>query len=484
MHSIKKKPYTAIFTLLLFISSVLSAQTNNPLINSGEIIQNGIKLHDEKKYEEAIKEIKKIDRSDTNYYKALYQISFSYYIDSQFNKSLEYVRLGLQLFPEKYSLFAMQAANSLDDMNRSEEAIKIYDSAMVKEPQDFLLYFNKGVVNYKLKNYNEAKKNMQQCLLINPYYSSAHYFLGSIYLLHGNLVPALLAFKTYLLISPSGKYYVNTINNLTDIAKVTDQVLEFVKNKSASKEDNFNVQQEILLSKLALDKQYKLKAELEDNIVRQIQVVDEKLEYNKNDKGFCMQFYAPFYINILKEGNFETMIFYIFSGISNKKIETWNKNNKREKDAFIDKASSYFDTIKKTQVLDPAKREDADINYLYDKNNFFGKGSLSKDKVPHYIGKWDFYYENGGIQATGNFNESGEKNGPWVYYYENGQVKEKSNSVNGVLKGLAEGWFNNGIKWYSQNYSDGKINGEQTINYFNGKSKSIITFKDGLKNGP
>ena len=483
MHPIKKNVLITLLAILPVSVLYVSAQTNNPLINSGELIRNGSKLHDEKKYKEALEEYKKVDRSDTNYVNALYELSFSAYADSQLERSLEYAKLGMKLFPHKYALFSVQAGNSLDDLERSEEAIRAYDSALKHSPQSYLLYFNKGVVNYKLKKYDEGKKNMQQCLLINPYYSSAHYFLGKMYLLQGNLVPSLLAFKTYLLMAPSGKYFSNTITAMSSIAKVTDEVLEFVKNKPAGKEDNFNFQQDILLSKLALDQQYKLKADLEDNIVRQIQVVDEKLEFNKNDKGFCMQYYLPFYANTMKDGDFEAMIFSIFAGVNSKSIENWAKKNKKEKQVFIDKASAYFDAIKRTQLLDPVQRENSSFNYVYNNQVLIGRGMYSKDKDPFPIGKWEYFFENGSLKAIGSFNNEGKKDGPWTYYYDNGLVKERSNNVNGELHGLTEGWFDNGNKWYSENYTNGKVNGQQIINYYNEKTKSITAFKDDLKNG-
>ena len=483
MHSITKKAGIKIIAFLLFAGSHAFAQENNPLINSGKLIETGLKLHDDKKYKEAIETYKMIDRSDTNYVDALYELSYSYYVDSQFEKSLEYARLGMKLFPQKNTQLSMQAANSLDDLKRPNEAIKLYDSALIRNPQGYLLYFNKGVLNYNSKKYEEAKKNMQQCLLINPFYSSAHYFLGNIYMFQGNMVPALLAFKTYLLVAPTGRYQTNAITTISNISKVTDDVLGYVKNKVTGKDDNFSMQQDILLSKLALDKQYKLKVDLEDNIVRQIQVVDEKLEYNKNDKGFCMQFYVPFYINTLKEGDFEAMIFSLFAGINNKKIEAWTKSNKKEKASFIDKASAYFDAIKKTQILDPVQRENSDLSFIYNNKTLIGKGRSSKDKEPHNIGKWEYYYESGALKATGDFNDNGEKEGLWIYYYENGQVKERSNTVNGVPEGLSEGWFDNGNKWYVENYVNAKLNGVQTVYYYNGRIRSMTNLKAGLKNG-
>src|SRR5262249_35809447 len=79
-----KKPFVTILTGLL-CSFLLPAQENNPLINSGEIIKEAVKLHDEGKYKEAISLYKKINRSDTNYVFAMYELALSYSADSQYN---------------------------------------------------------------------------------------------------------------------------------------------------------------------------------------------------------------------------------------------------------------------------------------------------------------------------------------------------------------------------------------------------------------
>lgn len=460
------------------------AQQNNPLINSGENIRKGIEMHDNKQYSEALKMFKEIDRSDTNYVLALYEISNTYYADSQFDKSLEYAKLGMQLSAERTPELSMLAANALDDMGKQEEAIKLYDSAIAKAPYAYLYYFNKGIVSYKMKKYEDAKKFMQQCLLINPFYPSAHYFLGSCYLLQGNLVPAMLAYKTYLLVAPSGKYKSNVITGLSNISKVTDEINEYVANRTKSKEDDFEMQQDILLSKISFDKKYKLKADLEDNIVRQIQVVDEKLEYNKNDKGFCMQYYVPFYIKIMQDEDFESMIFTAFSGITNDEIEKWLKKNKKKKDAFIDRASIYFDDIKRTQVLDFSERKNAKIQFITGDRYVIGKGSYTmKGQEKVATGTWEYYHNNGALKAKGSFNAEGNKEGPWFYYYDNGLMKEKSNYINGELDGKAEGWFDNGNKWYDGTYAKGKSNERYNFYFYNGKLKSTYVVTNDLKQG-
>lgn len=483
MLRIIRKLFFLVLAFVVFIFNNCYSQSNNPLLNSGEILQNGSKLHDDMKYKEAIAEYQKIDRSDTNYVNALYELSFSCYSDSQFEKSIEYAKLGMKLFPQRYATFSMQAANSLDELNREEEALQLYREGLAKNPQSYILHFNEGIVNYKLKKYDEVKKCMQRCLLINPYYASAHYYLGRVNMLQGNLVAALLAYQTYLMIAPSGKYYINVVNALSSISKADDEVMEYVKNAVRSKEDNFSEQQEILLSKLALDTKYKLKADLEDNIVRQIQVVDEKLEYNKNDKGFCMQFYAPLFIKIMKDDDFEAMIFLIFSGLKNEKIDNWNKKNKKAKDVFIDNATAYLNQVKTTQVLDFTQRENTEVNYIHNGQVVLGKGKLTKDKDPLPVGYWEYYYNDGVLKAAGTLNNSGNKEGPWTYYYANGEIKEKSNWKDGDADGFSEGWFDNGIKSFTETYRKGKLNGMATLYFYNGNLKSTGNYTDDLKNG-
>ncbi|MGC4101611.1 tetratricopeptide repeat protein [Ferruginibacter sp.] len=469
----------------LFIFKCSTAQQNNPLVNSGDLLQKGNELHDQKKYKEAIALYKQISRSDTNYSSALYELSMSCEADSQLQAAHQYAMQGLRLFPEEFPKFSMQAANALDDMGKQEEAINLYDEALKKDPQSYILYFNKGVTQLRMEKLDDAKLNFQQCLLINPYYSSAHYFLGNIYLNQGNLVPAMLAYKTYLLVAPTGKYMSKCVNNLSAIAKVSDDVLEIVKGKKAGKEDNFDMLQQILLSKIALDQQYKLKADLEDKIVRQVQVVDEKLEYRANDKGFAMQFYVPLYSRLFKEDDFEPMVFSVFSGLGIKEVDSWVKKNKKKVEAFAEKAIAYLNEIKYTRVLNEPDRKNAAVRYYYENGVYLGKGNYNvHDKTVDMTGPWEFYFPlNGLVKAKGNFNSSFEKEGEWTYYYNTGKIKEKAFYKNGKLNGQLEGWFTNGNKWYTYNYTDGKMNGVSTGYFYNGLLRKTSTYKEDKKNG-
>ena len=473
-----------LINLILFVHNV-NAQQKNLIINSGELIKKASELHDKQEYKKAIDIYKQISRSDTNYSNALYELSLSTFTDKQLEPSLQYAKKGMELFPEDFARFGVQAANALDEMGKSEDALKIYDEALAKNPHAYLLYFNKGISLLKLKRNAEAKSNFQQCLLINPYYSSAHYHMGNIYLSEGNLVPSMLAYKTYLLITPEGKFLKNTVNNLDAIAKVTDEILGFVKAKKTSREDNFDMLQQIILSKIALDAQYKLQVKLEDKMVRQIQVVDEKLEYKSSDKGFAMQFYVPLYTMLYKD-DFEPMIYSIFAGVTLEDVEKWRKKNGKALEKMSTKAVTYFNDIKTTRILQETDRKNAAIKYYHENGEFLGKGNFTTEKGKLLTtGNWEFYHSNGALKAKGNFLPTGEKQGEWSYYYSNSLLKEKSNFEKESLEGKTEAWYVNGNKKYTGTYSNNKVNGLLTNYYYNGlllrKTNFINDKKDGAE---
>jgi antitoxin component YwqK of YwqJK toxin-antitoxin module/Tfp pilus assembly protein PilF len=485
MNPTGKKWAMSVLILSMFSILALSSfsQQTNPLINSGELLKKGNALHDEGKMKEAIELYKKISRSDTNYADALYELGLSYYADSQFTKALEYAQTGILLFPERFSSYSINAANALDDLERSEEAIAMYDKAYAREPQSAVLLFNKGLTLYGLKRLDEAKAAFQKSVLVNPYYSSSHYYIGKIYLQEGNLVAAMLAYKTYLLLAAGGKYVSSIIADMSDIAKVSDEVQTYVKNRKKGA-DNFDFLQQILLSKIALDPKYKLMAPLEDNIVRQIQVVDEKLEYKKTDTGFAMQYYVPLYSKLFQEGDFEALIFTIFSGLKIDKMQSWHKKNKKKYEVLVDKVVEYLTEVKATQVLNRDDRKKTTKKFLYEDGSFLGIGEYTKNGDKTILsGPWEFYFSNGALKSKGFFGVDENKEGEWLYYYNNGQLKEKVSYKVGQRVGPSQGWFDNGVLWYTNNHVKDKAEGLQTGYFYSGLVRRETQYANDLKNG-
>ena len=200
----------SILVILLVFTGLLKLQAQrelqNPLIDSKEIIAKGVALHDKGKYKEALAEYLKVPRSDTGYADVLHELILSYYKDSNFVEAEKYGNIALSMYPYRNTEWYNLLADLYDDTQRSDLALKAYDTILAQNPYSYTTYFNKGITLLRQEKYDDAAANFKNCLMLDPYYSSAHYFLGQLELLKGNLVQAMMSFTTSLVVAPGNRY--------------------------------------------------------------------------------------------------------------------------------------------------------------------------------------------------------------------------------------------------------------------------------------
>lgn len=478
------KQSLALTFLFSLIFSANYGQENNPLIASGPIIESAIKKHDEGQYKEAIALYKKIPRSDTNYVRALYEMGMSLTADSQFNEALQVYTEGLSLKqererePDLYNNYA----SLLDDMGNVDKALAVYDEAIAKYPTYAPLLLNKATTLLKLKRSAEAEAILQKNLLINPYSTSSHYMLGIAALQQGKIVQAFISNFSYLMMSPDGRYFQNCINNLSAIANNRDDIRPFIDERKESPSDSYQLLEQILLSKIALDKNYKSLIKLDDAICRQIQVLFEKMEYTAEEKDFWMQYYIPLYKKIFEEKKFETYVYYIFSNINIETIQTYIKKNKKEKDALIEEIVAYLNDIRVTRELVVENRKKPGIRYAIADGYVSGKGTYASDGEKP-IGNWEFYYPGGNIRSKGKYTETGEQDGTWNFFYTDGSRKAVENYVNGKLEGESIYYHENGNISSRTNYHNDLEEGESVTFYLSGADRTKEKYKNGKLEG-
>jgi antitoxin component YwqK of YwqJK toxin-antitoxin module/Tfp pilus assembly protein PilF len=475
---------TLLITVLCFASQYTTAQENNPLINSAEAIQAGIKLYDEGKYKEALKEYQKVKIGDTNYVWTLYEMALTCSSDSQFTKGVQICEEALSLTTERERCpeLLMQYGSLLDYDNRQERALKIYDSALAIYPAYTGLYISKGTTLIRMKKWKEAEQVFKQALLINPYSASAHFKLGICALNQGNVVPAYLSLLANIIMEPQGRFSNNVITLLSNMANGKDDVVELVNKRKEEPSENYRSVEQIVLSKIALDANYKSLIELNDPISKQLQVICEKLSYDENDKDFWMQFYVPFYRQMFEEKKFDCLVYYSFSGVNLPVIKEFNRKKKKDIEAFVNETSEYFRLIRATRELQPAKRNYNGACYYFSGGQLLGKG-VSRNNGEVFTGPWEFYYASGNKKATGTYNEKGDREGTWKYYYFTGQLKAEEEYRNGKLDGKQAYYHENGVLSARSIYKDGQADGEHIAYYKNGAVKFIEQLSNGKLNG-
>jgi antitoxin component YwqK of YwqJK toxin-antitoxin module/Tfp pilus assembly protein PilF len=503
-----KKTLTSLLTLFLAWLTG-SCQQSFPLINSGELIRKGVLLNDSGQYKKAIDLYTQVGRNDTNYVQALYEKAVSLSADSQYEESIHVCQQALSLTtqrnlePDIYN----QYGNALDATGQFEKALAVYDSGIHKYPAYSLLLFNKGIIFMEQGRMEDAEAVFRETLMLNPYQYSAHFNLGIAAMQQGKVIPAFLSFIGYLLMTPEGRYSARTIRILNEISHSTDEILKYKNNRRTDPGENYRLQEEIVFSKIALDKQYKPLLKLDDPISRQIQLLFEKLEYAETDTSFWMQYYVPYFRQVFTNGRFELFINHIFSGVNIASIQEYNKKNKKEKTALIRDAAIYFNLIHETRELVFTKRESAGIRYLYEDGELQGRGYYNSSRKV-LSGPWEFYYPAGNRKATGRFNDNGKREGDWTYYYYDGKIKAKEHYINDSLEGKQITYFDNGLvsseKYYTHDAADGssadyyriglpasisiykmgKLQGEKKEYYPVGGLKAVTAYSNDLQNGP
>jgi tetratricopeptide (TPR) repeat protein len=111
-------------------------------------------------------------------YLILYQI---YNSKDDKNKALEIVREAKAKLPNNPE-FPKLEIGLLIDLNKIDEAKASLEQAVKAEPDNKILHFYLGYVNTKLENIEEARKQYQECLRIDPSYFDAQFYLANTYL--------------------------------------------------------------------------------------------------------------------------------------------------------------------------------------------------------------------------------------------------------------------------------------------------------------
>ena len=473
--------------LLLFFNLVapeISHAQLIELINSGEVIKRGVALYDSGLCKKALIEHSKVSRSDTNYVRALYEKAISLEADSQYAEAVKCCKEGLALKerrdiePDFYNTYG----NVVMDMGKYEEAIHIFDAAIARYPAYSLLYFNKGVALVALNRQQEAEQLFKKTLMITPYMYSAHYQLGLAALKQGKIIPAFLSFLGYLMVNPEGKYWSKSINYLSQITKSTDLVLEYKNKRTDAPDALYQEVEDIVLSKIALDKAYKPIIALDDPISRQIQAVFEKLEYQPADKDFWIQYYLPYYKQVFTGGKFELFINHIFLNAKVDEIQQYNKKYKKEQQAFVNEAGDYFNQIRSTRELFFSNRDTITKKYVYDEGKLAGRGLMLADGKT-LVGPWEFNFGAGNLKGKGQYNPTGGREGERTFFYFSGKLQAREQYKNGKLDGGQDNYYENGNLSSHLNYANGLLDGLETTYYKAGAIKAVSYYKADKKNG-
>lgn len=470
---------------LLFISfsNIAFAQS----FNSADVINKGIKYHDKGDFTQAAKEYQKVPMTDTNYLLAQYELALTYSSDSsKYDDGLKLIDNLKQIpYNNFYRTLSFLEASILDESGQGDKAVMAYDNLLKKYPEYPKAYFEAGVLHLNLENYEKANELFEQSLIRNPFHFRSHYYLGKSYLMQGRITESLIATHFALMATSDANQASGVIDQLLLLTKGSDTLINRSKNMDATfKDAQFDEIAEVLISRVAANKKFKLKTDIDDIITRQLQVVYELAKYRAGNDRFVNQFYVPHMQKVWKDDYFNEHMLFLFSEYGIKEIDKKAKRKKKGIAELKEDANAYFYKIPGTRELNYAKRKGMKSRYLAQGQNLaIGQNEIKKvEKKETSVFEGPFkYYESGVMRSEGRYSKNNKKDGLWKYYNNLGNLVETVTYKDGKFNGWQKKYTYYGVLDFERFYE-----GEERLTELKvyKKGKLDYTVKETKKGEP
>ncbi|CAM3486790.1 Tetratricopeptide repeat protein [Flavobacterium longum] len=464
------------------------------------IINSGIRLHDEEKYEDALKYYDKIVPTDPEYFWAQYEKALTLsHAGKKEELGAHFTRLydsgSMKKYPELYLLYG----SFLSDAESFDQSEKVFNEGLPYQPNSSGYLYNMAILYLRKEENQKALDLLKKTITLNPNYASAHYFLGLLAYDNGKIGEATMAMMSYLAISPKGRYAKDAVLKLN--ANYAQNYLGKNQLVFSASGDNFEELEVILRNGLPLKKAYKVKSEIDDIAIRQSQAVaDYALEHKAGD-GFFETTYLPWIADMNRKNFFEGYSYYMLLGLEEelgKKLSSHKKEITTFYEQYVDtdfwdafgkRKVDHFGTVqdvlisisdgKPFLVGAAAKTKEGKFKKLNDQGNVAAELQFKNDMAE---GLQKYFNKEGRLTEEVNYT-AGKRNGKETSYFSNGQVSGVYDYKDHVLNGSGISYYPTGGKQCVSNYKDDKRHGLQTCYYPNGTKKSELTYTDGKANG-
>ena len=358
----KKRIFWALVFVLAAVCAVSAQKIKKPTLTptaatpeQEQLIRQGIRLHDQKKYDEAIQKYEQVLRENPNNDFALYELALSYYNKKDFPKALETAYKLVQYKGKTGLLGYGLIANVLDDQGKPKDAIEIYLQAiklLEKDPEYrphlSSLYYNLGVTYTRQKLYNEAREALKKGVQSNFLYPSPNALLAEIYLAGKYKIPAMLAAGRLLSLeinTPRAKRSVEIILSVLKSAKKDEKTGNFnifVDMSAPKDEGDFGIY-ELLLGTLTIPKNEEDKKKTENEIFAEAfeTLISLLADDKKLSSTFVGKTYIPFLVEMKKKGYAKIFAHLILQQNGNKDAENWLIEQGSDTTDFLEWAKSY-----------------------------------------------------------------------------------------------------------------------------------------------
>ena len=365
------KKYSGLFVLLvLFCVSVSAQKITQPTLTPSEptasqtaLIQEGVKLHDAGRYDEAIQKYDQVLKENPDCTMALYEKALSYYQKKDFAKFTDVATQGIKYKSNELPQFYEMIGSLLDDLGKPQEAIQLYKDAIkiLEDKSEYRrsvasIYYNLGVTYMREKQYKEAREVLKKSVESNFAYPSPNYLLAVIFNGTSYKIPAIFAAARLITLEiqtqrsqNAAKIFLEAIKG--NATKSANGDTNIILNLGAPTDEGDFGAAGLLLSISDVADNAKEKNGAEKNKKPQteeekfVDKIDSLISFVGADKEIKKTFvgrtYAPFMLELKARGYLKIFGYLVLQQSGNQTAEKWLIENSEKTVEFINWARTY-----------------------------------------------------------------------------------------------------------------------------------------------
>lgn len=324
-----KSIYKLSLTFILACCIQLSASAQN---NSNDLIKQGVELHNQGNYTEAINKFTEALKTDPENGYANYEISLSLYYSKKPDDAIPHLEKAVkstnkQLVVASYSLLA----SIYDDKNQSAKAVDIYKEAIKINPDYPQIFYNLGIVYSRMQQYPEAEAAAIEAIKHNPKNASSLRLYALVCFHENKRANALMGLCSFILVEPSGARAAEAYGNIQHIlqggvlkdANGKTAILVSANDEKETGTYNLGIN---MATVSAQSKGLSGLAMLEYQLKTTFGIIGE-LSAKKTDKSFFDKFFADYFYKLSKSNYMPAFTHTIALTDPKADNATWAKQN-------------------------------------------------------------------------------------------------------------------------------------------------------------
>lgn len=314
-----------ILSLFICLSSFIYISAQN-FSSADTYILQGAKLHDQKKYVEAISKYQQALSVNPNSISALYEMALTYLQLEEYPNAIKYSNqvLNFNFEPIKVDAYVIKGT-AMAKSGKTNEAIKMFQEAIDELGSNALLDYNLGLIYYNQGNNKKAIGYIRRAIEQDPTYPDSFYLYATILNNLGIYIQSLYAYDFFLLQEPNTE---RSHKAFTEMYKILSEKLSSSSISDADKSLGLsNVYQEIEKYRNDLfAKNFKY-----EFFSKSSSVIFNKMEQILNNnqskyRGLFWDFFVPIYAELISSGHYDTFLRYISVSYFPESVKWWETN--------------------------------------------------------------------------------------------------------------------------------------------------------------